>query len=185
MKTRPLYRAREGYVMLVALILMAILAVIGATSLSVSGVDQRIALHNRKHMMVLNTADAGTQHARNKLGYEDPPNEWRTSSDTGGSDDASLDSGYFVSYNEAESEFGGTAYEHNLGIYRVDHMYERCSQPPPGYSTEIGSQQFRSDYWRMTSVARMQDASFQNINETTATVVSTIRKVVRGTCKVR
>lgn len=166
---------RQGYVMLVALILLAILSVIGATSLSVSGVDQRIALHNRKHMMVLNTADAGVNHARNTLGYENPPDEWYDSGDTG----------YFVTVVDAETSFEGISYTHNLGVYRVAAIYERCAQPPPGYSTEIGNQQFRSDYWRMESTARMQDASYDNINETTATVVSTLRKVVRGTCKVR
>ena len=51
---------RRGYAMLLSMLLIAILAVIGATTLSVAGVDQRIALHNRKHMMVMNTSDAGT-----------------------------------------------------------------------------------------------------------------------------
>jgi hypothetical protein len=159
--------------MLIALILMAILAVIGATSLTVSGVDQRIALHNRKHMMVMNTADAGTVQARNKLAIDPPLHEWR---DTG-------DTGYFVSATEAEAAFQGIAYAHNLGVFRVNAIYERCGNPPPGYSTELGQQHFRSDYWRMESTARMQDASFQDINETTATVVTTIRNVTRGACK--
>lgn len=159
--------------MLVALILMAILAVIGATSLSVSGVDQRIALHNRKHMMILNTADAGTVQARSKLTTNPPLREWDDSEDTGS----------YITATEAETQFDGIAYTHNLGVYRVNAIYERCGNPPPGYSTELGQQHFRSDYWRMESTARMQDSSFQNINETTATVVSTIRNVTRGACK--
>ncbi len=60
----PSVRARGGYAMLVALVLIALLTIIGATSLSVAGVDQRVATHNRRHMMALNAADAGTQHAR-------------------------------------------------------------------------------------------------------------------------
>ena len=54
---------RRGYAMLLAMLLIAILAVIGATTLSVAGVDQRIALHNRKHMMVLNTSSVQQKQA--------------------------------------------------------------------------------------------------------------------------
>ena len=68
-------RSRRGYAMLVALVLIALLTIIGATSLSVAGVDQRVATHNRRHMMVLNTADAGTEHARFLLQSENPRNE--------------------------------------------------------------------------------------------------------------
>ncbi len=174
--TRPRLASRagqQGYVLLVALILMAILTVIGATSLSVAGVDHRIAIHNRKHMMVLNTADAGTVHARNELGYENPPTEWADSGDTG----------VFVTMPEAEADFEGIAYTHNLGIYRVEAIYERCANPPPGYSTEAGVQQYRSDFWRMDSTATIKDSSYTDINETTAMVVAKIRKVVRGPCK--
>ncbi len=176
------FESRRGYVMLVALILLAILAVVGATTLSVSGIDQRIALHNRKHMMVMNSADAGTQHAREQLAYQDPADEgWGFVNDTG---DAT-DTGYFVAARDAESYFEGISYAHNLGIYRVSALYERCANPPPGYSTELGSQQFRSDYWRMLSTAEMEDASYSDINETTATVAATLRKVVHGSCKIR
>ena len=63
----PWNQDRRGYAMLLAMLLIAILAVIGATTLSIAGVDQRIALHNRKHMMVMNTGDAGTEHARYQL----------------------------------------------------------------------------------------------------------------------
>lgn len=165
--------ARQGYAMLIALILLALLTVIGATSLSVSGVDHRIALHNRKHMMVVNTADAGIQHAREQLKYENPAEEWLDSGDTGA----------FVTATEAEGHYEGIAYAHNLGVYRVQAIYERCGNPPPGYSTEMGRQQYRSDYWRMESTARIQDASYASLNETTAVVVATLRKVVRGPCK--
>ncbi len=169
----PAMVGRRGYVLLVALILMAILSVIGATSLSVAGVDQRIASHNRKHMMILNTADAGTVHARNEISYVDPSQEWADTADTAA----------WISLTDAETLFGGIAYTHNLGVYRVHAIYERCSNPPPGYSTEEGSQKFHSAYWRMEATATMRNAAYLNVNETTATVVSTIRKVTRGTCK--
>ncbi len=166
-------RGQRGYVLLVALILMAILTVIGATSLSVAGVDQRISAHNRKHMMIVNSADAGTVHARYELGLADPVAEWNDSADTAA----------WIEMIDGESMFGGIAYTHNLGVYRVEAIYERCSNPPPGYSAEEGSQKFRADYWRMESTATMRDAAYQNVNETTATVVATIRKVARGSCK--
>jgi len=168
-----LRRAERGYVLLIALILMAILSVIGATSLSIAGVDQRIAAHNRKHMMIVNSADAGTVHARDLLNTSDPPHEW----------DDSGDAFAFIQEADAETSFGGIAYTHNLGVYRVETIYERCSNPPPGYSTEEGSQKFRSDYWRVSSTATMQDASYALVNETTATVMATVRKVHRGACK--
>ena len=66
---------RRGYVMLVVLVLLALIGVIGATSLSIAGVDQRIANHNRKHMVVFNTSAAGTEHARNELETKNPLSE--------------------------------------------------------------------------------------------------------------
>jgi hypothetical protein len=86
---------------------------------------------------------------------------------------------------EGEDSFGGLNYAHNLGVYWVQATYHRCGNPPPGYSTEIGRAQFRSDYWEMKSQARMQDTSYSNVNETSATTVLLLRKVVKGTCKVR
>ena len=60
----PMVRTQRGYAMLLSMLLIAILAVIGATTLSIAGVDQRIALHNRKHMMVMNHTDT---HVRRDL----------------------------------------------------------------------------------------------------------------------
>lgn len=176
--SRPLRPApRGGYVMLIALLLMALLAVLGATTLSIAGTDQRIALYNRKHMLVLNTADAGTEHARWQLSYKNPPNE--------GLDTAGDTWGDFVPSTEAEADFGGSTYMHNLGVYWVSAVYQRCGYPPPGYSTEIGRNQFRADYWSMESTARIQDTVGTNLNATQATSVSLIRKVLQGTCKIR
>ena len=173
--TRP--RAQAGYVMLIALLLMALLAVLGATTLSIAGVDHRIAVHNRKHMLVLNTADAGTEHARWQLAHENPDNEGLDTRDTGPD---------FIQPSEAEAEFGGLSYQHNLGVYWVQAIYQRCGYPPPGYSTEIGRSAFRSDYWMMASTARMQDVTdYSNINESQASTASIIRKVLHGTCKIR
>jgi len=168
---------RRGYAMLLAMLLIAILAVIGATTLSVAGVDQRIALHNRKHMMVMNTSDAGTEHARYQLEHENPPNEGLAADEDTWPD--------FVEATEGEGKYGGLEYAHNLGVYWVQATYHRCGNPPPGYSTEIGNTKFRSDYWEMKSQARMQDTSYSNINETSSTTVLLLRKVVKGTCKVR
>jgi hypothetical protein len=168
---------RRGYAMLLAMLLIAIMAVIGATSLSVAGVDQRIALHNRKHMMVLNTSTAGTEHGRWQLEHENPPNEGISPDEDTWPD--------FVESSDAESNFGGLSYAHNLGVYWVQATYHRCGNPPPGYSTELGRVAFRSDYWEMKSQARMQDTSYSNINETSATTVLLLRKVIKGTCHVR
>lgn len=175
---RNLARARRGYVMLVALIVMALIAVIGATTLSVAGVDHRIANHNRKHMMVFITSTAGVEHARSKLETENPFSE---------NLDSSVDSGDWVGLSLAESTFGGSTYDQNLGVYWVQAVYERCGNPPPGYSTEQGRQSFRSDYWSMQSSALMTDdlTSYTPMNDTRATTIATVRKVVYGACKVR
>ena len=168
---------RRGYAMLLAMLLIAVLTVIGATTLSVAGVDQRIALHNRKHMMVMNTSAAGTEHARYELEHENPPNEGLNPDDDTWPD--------FVQATEGEDNFEGLNYAHNLGVYWVQATYHRCGNPPPGYSTELGRTGFRSDYWTMKSQARMQDTSYANINETSSTVVMLLRKVIHGNCKVR
>lgn len=162
--------------MLVALVLLALLAVLGSSTLTIAGVDQRIALQNRKHMMVLNTAIAGTEHARDEMRWVQPVSEGLDSGDT--ADD-------YITPSEAETDFEGLAYAHNLGVYWVTATYHRCGNPPPGYSTEVGNDSFRSDYWEMESSARMQDTSYANINETQATTSAMIRKVVQGSCKVR
>ena len=174
-------RAERGYMMLVALILMAILTVLGASTLRVAGIDQRIALQNRKHMLTVNTAHAGTEHARDEMRWTEPHDEGiDTNPDTFGD---------YVGASDAETNFEGVAYAHNLGVYWVTATYHRCGNPPPGYSTELGQNKFRSDYWEMESTARMAEtatsASSAAINETQATASMLIRHVKFGTCKVR
>jgi hypothetical protein len=173
-------RARDGYVMLVALILMALIGVMGATSLSVAGVDQRIAHHNRKHLMLVNTSHAGTEHGRNLLGDENPPNE--------NIDSAGDTWPAFIEATDGETYYGGISYassNQNLGVYTVEAIYIKCSNPPPGYSTELGRSHFRSDYWMMDAEATMQDSTYSSVNATTARTVSTLRKVMLGSCKIR
>ncbi len=175
-----LFRKRSGYVMMIALVLIAILAVVGATTLSLAGVDNRIAVYNRLHMVVMNAAHAGTEHARNTLESENPPNE--------NLDSAGDTWGEFVKATEAEANFEGIAFAgsaQNLGVYWVEAVYQKCSQPPPGYSTELGNQGFRSDFWNMESTARLQDSTYANVNQAQARAVATLRKVVWGACKIR
>ncbi len=168
---------RAGYVMLIALILIALLTVLGTTTLSLAGVDHRIAIYNRHHMVIFNASHAGTVHARNVLESENPPNE-------------NLDSAgdtwpEFVQKTEGDNFFGGISFSQNLGVYWVEAIYQKCANPPPGYSTEQGRQHFRSDFWNMESSARMQDTSYVSLNETQAKSIATIRKVVHGSCKIR
>lgn len=175
-------RGQDGYAMLIALILIAILTIIGATSLSVAGVDERIATHNRRHMMMVNTANAGTQHARWHMMTESPPDEGWDTADTGN---------LFVPMNQAEPMFEGIGFptampaKMSQGSYWVDAVYQKCSNPPPGYSTEYGRTQFRSDFWDMQSNGEFVDAAYAESNPTKATVVATLRKVVNGACKIR
>jgi hypothetical protein len=169
--------------MLVALLLIALLTVIGATSLSIAGVDQRVATYSRRHMIVMNAADAGTQHARYELMWNEPANEgWDTGSSGGGGDTG----GMYVPESEASGWYGGTSFPMNQGTYDVDANFVKCSLPPAGYSTEQGRQGYRSDYWDMTSHAWFEDATTTNqLNSTEGTVMVTLRKVVQGSCKIR
>lgn len=166
---------RGGYVMLIAMILMAVLAVIGATSLSIAGVDQRIAVHNMRHMTITDTANAGTEHARYSLMFADPVNE--------GWDTATAET--FVTLEDADPMFEGISFPVAQGNYWVDADYLKCSNPPPGYSTEAGNTAFRSDFWNMTAQAEFMDSSWTDMNPTRATVMATLRKVVPGGCKIR
>ncbi|MEL6342023.1 MAG: hypothetical protein AAFV53_02745 [Myxococcota bacterium] len=160
-------RDRRGYVMLVALVLLALLAVLGSTTLNIAGVDQRIAIQNRKHMQVVNTAMAGADHARDQLRWELP---------------AISEMDEFIPVTDAEVFLQGLNYAQNQGVYEVDAEYLRCGSPPPGYSAEVSARAFRSDYWQMTSTARMQDAAFNNMNASQARSAVIIRKVMQGSC---
>ena len=182
-KNHPFQRARlgsrRGYAMLVAVVIVAILTVAGTTTLNVAGIDQQIASRNRQHMLIFNTSDAGTIHARDKIKVTKPDNEGVS---VNGLEDTA---GYYVQQTAAETSFGGLAYTHNLGVYYVEALYQRCGNPPPRYSTEQGNNGFRADYWEMRSVGRLTDSSYTNINATEAVTSSLIRMVVRGPCKVR
>ena len=184
-------RGQRGYIMLVALVVMAIIAAVGATSLSIAGVDQRIALHNRKYMMMMNTAFAGTDHARNRLETIHPSGE---NLDSGFGSDSSTDGldteRYFVTRTTGNDLYQGSGFgteSQNFGVYWVEAIYLKCGLPPPGYSTEAGPNGFRSDYWAMSATSRMMDVSgsdsYQNNAEGRA--VSVVRNVQRGSCKIR
>jgi len=172
--------SRRGYVMLVALILLALLAVLGTSTLNIAGIDQRIANRNRQHVLVVNTASAGNEDGRNSIRYTLPSSEGYNMYGT-------RDTAIYISQTSGDSNFGGSPsnYTHNLGVYQVDATYHRCGNPPPGYSTEQGRNGFRADYWEMESVARMTDASYSNTNASIATTSTMVRVVMRGSCKVR
>lgn len=167
---------RAGYAMLIALILMAVLAIIGATSLSIAGTDARVATHNRRHLIAVNAADAGTQHARWELSVANPANEGWDTADTGAS---------WIAIGTGDAVFEGNSFSMNQGNYSVDAVYQKCANPPPGYSTEQGNTSFHSDFWDMKSTAVFNDSSYTQLNPTRATTIATIRKVNAGDCKIR
>lgn len=175
LRTR-IFASRKGYVLLVALILMGLIGIIGASSLSLAGIDHRIAHHNQKYMMLVTTNHAGADHGRLELAEENPQGEnWD-----------SIDSGNFVTMSEGDGEFGGTSFDQNMGVYWVDAVFEKCGNPPPGYSTEQGNTGFRSDYWEMWSSARQMDTTMTSeMNETITTSTQTQRKIQSGPCKFR
>jgi hypothetical protein len=170
-------RRRRGYAMLVALILIAIITIIGATSLSIAGVDERVAAYTRRHVAVMDAADAGSEHARMALMFEQPGDEgW----DTGAPQ-------VFVEESDSVTWFEGEDLEMPLGTYDVTASFAKCSVPPAGYSTEVGKVAFRSDYWDMESHSWFEQSSMgdDQINPSEARVVSLLRKVRRGSCKIR
>ena len=171
-------RSQRGYVMLVAMIMLALLAVLATSTLNIAGVDQRIANRNRQHMMAVNTADAGVVHARSRLRYHQPATE-------GYSGSGIADTASYIGRARSETNFGGLNYPHNLGVYYVHATYHRCGNPPPGYSTEQGKNGFRADYWEMKSTSEITNTAYTKQNATTATVSSMVRIVMKGSCKVR
>lgn len=172
-------RKRRGYVILIALFVLGLLSVLGTTTLNISGIDYQIAIRNKRHMLVLNTASGGNEDARNKIQSTLPASEGY---DAQGYEDTSID---FISQSEAEGDFGGLAYTHNLGVYWVDAFYQRCGNPPPGYSTELGRNGFRSDYWDMKSTGKITSSAYVQKNPTEATTHTIIRMVMKGPCRVR
>ena len=177
-------RQQRGYIILVAMVLLALLAVLGTSTLNIAGIDQRIAYRNRQHAVVVHTSHAGTEDARDSMRDNVLP------ASEGFNEFGVEDTAVFITKASAESEFGGLTYHtasgvHNLGVYQVDATYHRCGNPPPGYSTELGRNGFRSDYWEMESIATMTDSSYTNTNASKATVSTMIQMVMRGGCKVR
>lgn len=175
---------RQGYIMLVAMVLLALLAVMGTSTLNIAGIDQRIAYRNRQHAVVVHTSHAGTEQARDLMRDKVLP------SSEGFNQYGIEDTAMYITKNLAETDFGALAYHtasgvHNMGVYSVDAVYLRCGNPPPGYSTEQGRNGFRSDYWEMESIATMTDTSYTNTNASKATISTMIRMVMRGGCKVR
>ncbi len=172
-------RARRGYAMLVALILIAIITIIGATSLSIAGVDQRVAAYTRRHVAVADAADAGTQHARYDLMFETPEDEGWDIEDT-----AAV---AWVEEAESEDWFEGETMDLPLGTYDVDATFAKCAAPPPGYSTEEGNDSFRSDYWEMSAHGWFEDSSGSDaqLNASEARATAVVRKVMRGSCQER
>ena len=177
-------RRQHGYIMLVAMVLLALLAVLGTSTLNIAGIDQRIAYRNRQHAVVVHTSHAGTEDARDSMRDNVLP------ASEGYNEYGLEDTAIFITQAAAETEFGGLSYHaasgvHNLGVYQVDATYHRCGNPPPGYSTEQGRNGFHSDYWEMESVATMTDSSYTNTNASRATVSTMVQMVMRGACKVR
>ena len=170
---------RKGYVVLVALFVLGLLSIVGSTTLNLSGTDYQIAIRNRRHMLVLNTANGGNEDARNKIQSTLPASEGY---DAQGYEDTSID---FISQTDAETDFGGLAYTHNLGVYWVDAFYLRCGNPPPGYSTELGRNGFRSDYWDMKSTGRITTSAYVQKNPSEAITHTMLRMVMKGSCRVR
>ena len=173
-------RSRRGYAMVIALMVLGLLTIMGSNSLTIAGIDYQIAARNRKHMMVLNTANAGNVDARAKMMTDLPESEGFTAD---GLTDTSVDN--YITQTDAESAFEGLSYTHNLGVYWVEAVYHRCGNPPPGYSTELGRNGFRADYWEMESTGRMSDTSYTNSNATEAITSTMVRMVMKGSCKIR
>lgn len=168
---------RRGYAMLVALILIAIITIIGGTSLSIAGVDQRVANYTRRHAAVVNAADAGGEHARMQLMFSLPEDEgW----DTGAPQ-------IFVDETDGQSYFEGDVTAMPLGNYDVTATFAKCGLPPKGYSTEEGNKGWRSDYWAMETHSWFESTTSggDQSNPSEARVTTMLRKVMQGSCKIR
>ncbi len=177
MVVNPRLRGRRGYAMLVALVLIAIITIIGGTSLSIAGVDQRVANYTRRHAAVVDAADAGGTHARMQLMFALPDDE-------GWDPDAPQ---VFVEEADGATYFEGDATMMPLGSYQVAASFAKCGTPPKGYSTEEGNTGWRSDYWAMEANSWFESTTTggEQTNPSEARVTTMLRKVMQGSCKIR
>ena len=118
-------KRQRGYVMIVAMILLALLAVLGTSTLNIAGIDQRIAYRNRQHMVVLHTANAGVEHAREQIQTSLPASEGY---DVNGTRDSDL----YITQTEGDTEFAGYSFGNQtvfleMGIHPVDSVL-RCGR---------------------------------------------------------
>jgi hypothetical protein len=170
---------RRGYVMLIALVLFGALTTVGAMTLSVSSVDQRVAYHQQRHVQARYSAHAATQHGRFRLMFLNPTdNGWSTPA-TGW---APTTLPVQASYNDG-SDWSATNYVARSGEYDGFYRWEQCSTAAPGFSAELGSRSaMRTDFWRIFGQgAVVTDLEY----ETNAEARMLASKVVRGECKIR
>ena len=154
----------------------------GTSTLNIAEIDQRIAYRNRQHAVVVHASHAGTEHARDLMRESVLP-----SSEGFNQRGCRYSEVHYDAVGEVD--FGGVAYHtasgvHNLGVYYVFAVYQRCGIHPRGTPLSRVEMVF-VDYWEMESVARMRDASLTETNASKATVHTMVRKVMRGGCKVR
>ena len=136
--------------MLVAMVLLALLAVLGTSTLNIAGIDQRIAYEivnmlllcilRTQVLKMLMTVCETVYYPHRKASMNMELKILLCSLQR------HLQSEFVLTYHTASGV-------HNLGVYQVDeHIID--VESTPGYSTEQGRNGFRSDYWEMNPSQR-------------------------------
>ena len=167
-------QGEEGYVLVIALVVMTALTVLGVASMSTTNIDLNITGNLRRTEIARYASIAGTEHARMKLsegGLPDPSQVMYFGESSGSVP-------YYVDYGEAKilpttGEDGST--------YRVMAQFVKCGGAPSGYSLE----HFHSQYFDFISNGYLVDSAEATIGATQVTSALTVRKVLEGVCYMR
>lgn len=170
----PRQRGEEGYVLVIALVVMTALTVLGVASMSTTNIDLNITGNLRRTETARYASIAGTEHARLKLaegGLPDPSEVMYFGESSGTVP-------YYIDDDEAKilpttGDDGST--------YRVRAQFVKCGGPPSGYSLE----RFHSQYFDFISNGYLVDSADATIGATQVTSALTVRKVLEGVCYMR
>ncbi len=165
-------QGEQGFILLVALIVMVALTALGVATVTSASIDLKVAHNLRRMEMAKYAAIAGMEHGRRNLmlGILHSQGQVRNF------DDPTQATSYYVNANDAVlMRAGDGSY---LGTYTVKAVAVKCSGPPAGYSVD----KFYAEYFDLHSTGVLKDALGNTISPANSEVALTVRKVDQGRC---
>ncbi len=164
----------EGFILLVALIVMVALTALGVATVTSASVDLKVAHNLRRMEMARYAAIAGIEHGRRNLMLGILPSQGQVRN----FDDPQSESGtsYYVNSNDAVLMRAGDG--SFLGTYTVKAVAVKCSGPPAGYSVD----KFYAQYFDLHATGVLKDALGNSLAPASSEIALTVRKVDEGRC---